>query len=250
MKTTHSILQLPGDPTPWLLLEPNERKDYCILWLGGWGSTIEKHTPQITALANKTGAAVAMIDYAGHGSHATSLEATTREQQLHEAIAAFDALIAAGFKRIIVAGNSFGGYMSALLSAKRNPFALILREPAIYADDELSLAYPERQGYRDKAYEKMKFTVTSKSDLKALHAVAKFERSVYVIEHEIDSVIPKNIPLAYFAVAKRGNYLVIPATDHAVAKMPKPEVHREYIIAAIAHIVDLIQREDTLFESK
>lgn len=250
MKITRSTLQIPEDPTPWVLIEPGNNKDYCILWLGGWGSTIEKHEPQITALADKSGVATAMIDYAGHGNHPAPLETTTREQQFLESIAAFDALKAAGYKRIIVAGNSFGGYMSALLSAERDPYALILREPAIYNDDEFSLPYPERQGYRDKAYEKMKFTVTPESDMLALHAVAKFKQSVYVIEHEIDSVIPKNIPRAYFAVAKRGNYLVIPATDHAVAKMSNPEDHYAYITATLAHIVDLIQREDTLLATK
>lgn len=250
MHVTRGTLAIPGDPTPWILVQPNDQKDYCILWLGGWGSTIEKHTPQITALADQTGVVVAMIDYAGHGSHPAALETTTREQQLHAAIAAFDELKALGYKHVIVAGNSFGGYMGALLSAERDPYALILREPAIYKDDEFSLPYPERQGYRDKAYEEMKFTVTPESDLQALHAVAKFDRSTYVIEHEIDSVIPKNIPRAYFTVAKRGNYLAIPATDHAVAKMPQPENHYAYITAAIAHIVDLIMREDSLLKAK
>jgi pimeloyl-ACP methyl ester carboxylesterase len=250
MQVTRGTLASLDAPTPWILVQPNDQKGYCILWLGGWGSTIEKHTPQITALARHAQVAVAMIDYAGHGSHPSALGTTTREQQLHEAIAAFDELKTIGYKRIIVAGNSFGGYMGALLSAERDAYALILREPAIYKDDEFSLPYPERQGYRDKVYEEMKFTVTSESDMQALHAVARFNRSVYVIEHEIDSVIPKNIPRAYFTVAKRGNYLVIPATDHAVAKMPQPENHYAYITAAIAHIVDLIMREDSLLEAK
>jgi hypothetical protein len=250
MKIIRSTLHIPGDPTPRIIVQPNEQIDYCILWLQGWGSTIEKHLPQITALAEKTGTAVAMIDYAGHGSHPIPLEATTRRQQFQEAVAAFDSLIDEGYERIIVAGNSFGGYMSALLSAERHPYALILREPAIYQDDEFSLPYPERQGYRDKAYEEMKVTITPESDMAALHAVARFSGSVYVIEHEIDSVIPKNIPQAYFAVAKRGNYLVIPAADHAIATMPRPEKHYAYIAAALTHVVDLIQREATLIEPR
>jgi esterase/lipase len=250
MEIVRSTLQIPNDPTPWILMKPSDKQDYCILWLQGWGSTIAKHTSQISSIAEKTGIATAMVEYAGHGSHPIPLEATTREQQFKEAVAAYDALIAAGYKRIVVARNSFGGYMSALLSAKRTLYAVILREPAIYKDDEFSLAYPDRQGYRDKEYEEMKHTVTSDSDMAALHAIAQFTGSVYVIEHEIDSVIPQNIPRAYFAVAKRGNYLVIPATDHAVAKMPEPEKHYTYITATIASIVDLIQREDTLLNSR
>jgi hypothetical protein len=174
------------------------------------------------------------------------LEKTTREQQFNEVVAVFDELKTLGYKRIIVAGMSFGSYMGALLTAERDPYAVILRGPAIYKDEEFSLPYPERQGYRDKAYEEMKHTITSRSDMAALRAIANYEGSVYVVEHETDSVIPQNIPRAYFTVAKRGNYIAIPATDHAVAKMPNSEKHYAYIEAVISNLVDLIRREDTL----
>lgn len=246
MQATHSTLQIPNDPTPWLLLEPSDNKDYCVLWLGGWGSTIEKHTPLVTNIAKRANVSIALPEYAGHGTHPMPLEQTTREQTFNEVVAAFDELKNLGYRNIIVAGMSFGSYMSALLTAERDPYAVILRGPAIYKDEEFSLPYPDRQGYRDQEYEAMKHTVSASSDMDALHAVASYDGSVYVVEHEVDSVIPQNIPRAYFSVAKRGNYLVIPAAEHAIAKMPQPERHYAYIEALIVNLIDLIKREETL----
>ncbi len=246
MKIIHENLELPGDPTPWMIAQPTENKSYCVLWLQGWGSTIEKHKAKMLRLAERTGITFAILDYAGHGSHPVPLEETTRQQQFNEVCMAFDTLKAEGYENIIVAGMSFGGYMAALLAAEREPSAIILRAPAIYKDDEFSLPYPERQGYRDQEYEALKATITPESDMAALHAISRFDGTVYVVEHEIDSVIPRNIPRAYFAVAKRGNYLVVPATDHAVAKMPQPEKHDAYIERLIASIVGLVQQEKEL----
>ena len=242
MKITPGILAIENDPTPWLLIEPNDRKDFCVLWLQGWNATIKKHETILRQLAKQTNIAYAILDYAGHGTHPISLEQTTREQQLNEALAAYDALKARGYKHIIVAGTSFGGYLTALLSGKRDPFALVLRAAAIYPDDEFSMSYDERIA-RHSAYQKFKHTVTSASNLTALRAIKNFQGSVYVVEHEIDSVIPKNILHAYFENAQRGNYLIIPATDHALKRMPHPESHYAYVKGVISSIVTLAMLE-------
>lgn len=246
MQVTHGTLEIPNDPTPWLVVRPNDNKDYCVLWLQGWTSTIEKHKPGIMRIAELTGVTVAALNYAGHGNHPVPLEETTREQQFNEVLFAYDTLKAEGYKSIIVTGTSFGGYMTALLTAQRRPAAVILRAPAIYKDSEFTLPQAERQGLLDKEYEAMKPTVTAESDLAALDAIRQYDGTVYVVEHEIDSVIPRNIPQAYFANAKRGNYLVVPATDHAVAKMPEPEKHYAYIEQMLAAIVALVQKEAVL----
>lgn len=243
----HSTLTIPGDPTPLFIATPQDAaKEYAVLWLQGWRSTIEKHHETLTRLAAQTGIPFAMVDYAGHGTHPVPLEQTTRKQQFDEAVAAFDYLKGAGYERIIVAGTSFGGYLAALLSKERSPYALILRAAAIYKDEEFSLSYDKRQGVANDTYEKFKHTVSPSSDLTALKAVAGFTGSTYVIEHEVDSVIPRNILRAYFAVAKRGNYLVVPNTDHAVALTPEPEKHYRYIEQAVVAATDLIRAESPL----
>lgn len=245
MKVTHGTLDIPNDPTPCVIARPKSQKDYCVLWLQGWRSTIEKHEEHIARMAKQTGMTFAMIDYAGHGSHPIPLEDTTREQQFNEVLVAYDALQAEGFKHIIVVGMSFGGYLTALLTSKRAPYAVILRAPAIYEDVEFSMSYPERDA-RHETYQMFKKTVTPTSDLAALKAIQDFNGSVYVIEHEIDSVVPRNIPRAYFDVAKRGNYLVVPATEHSPAMMEHPEAHFRYIQTTITYVLELMRQESAV----
>ncbi len=141
-----------------------------------------------------------------------------------------------GFEDIIVAGTSFGGYLSALLTAQRKPYGVILRVPAIYKDDEFTIPQKKRQSFLDDAYRQFKPTVSASDNLAALEAIKNFDGSVYVIEQELDSIIPKNIPQSYFNVAKRGNYLVIPGTEHSPAMLPGSDER----YAAIEHLTSSI----------
>ncbi len=69
MNVTHGTLAIPNDPTPWLIVEPTGNKQFCVLMLQGWNSTITKHEERIKRLAEQTGVTFATIDYAGHGTH-------------------------------------------------------------------------------------------------------------------------------------------------------------------------------------
>lgn len=73
---------LEFDNTPWRLFEPNKKddKEWCVLWLQGFTSTIEGHTDGVIRLAGATAMSFAMLNYAGHGNHPTLLDDATREQ--------------------------------------------------------------------------------------------------------------------------------------------------------------------------
>lgn len=243
MNVTETTLDIPNDPTPWLRVRPNDSKEYCVLWLQGWTSTIEKHRDLLTRLADRTSVTFAMLNYAGHGNHPIPLEETTREQQFREALFAYDKLKSEGYKHIIVCGTSFGGYLAALLSAERTPYAVILRAADAHLDDEFTVLQKELAARPLEERRQFRRAVSKESNLQAISAIKKFDGSVYVVEHEIDSIIPRNIPRAYFAAAKRGNYIVIPATDHSPARMANPPLHFAYIEEAIVSIVNLIKKE-------
>lgn len=242
MNIPYQTLAIADDPTPWVITGPQEDGEWCVLWLQGWSSTIEAHFEGITRMATASNMPFAMLDYAGHGKHPVPLGETTRKQQFNEVLALFD-LLRNTYSHVIVIGGSFGGYMSALLSGERSPEAIILRAPAIYDDAEFSTRQKDRA---DGTYQEFKKSVSATSDLIALHNLRQFNKSVYVLEHEIDSVIPKNIPKAYFEVAKYGNYLVIPSTDHSPKLMPAPAKHFTYIEAALQSLITLIQLEASL----
>jgi pimeloyl-ACP methyl ester carboxylesterase len=224
-------------------VQPHQRKDWCVLWLQGWGSDIAGHLGRIQRLAKDLDMPFAMLDYAGHGEHPTPLDDTTREQQHLEVVTVYDELKKQGYKNIIGVGHSFGGYMTALLADKRELAGVILRAPAIYDNETFSTPCKERD---NRAYEAMKPTVTADSNFAALDAIRKFSYSVYVLEYELDSVIPRNIPQAYFQVAKYGNYLIVPATDHSPKLMQHPEEHYAYIETLLAGLAKTIIAEKNL----
>ena len=84
----------------------------------------------------------------------------TREDNLHDALAAYDTLAgeaAVDDRRIAVVGSSYGGYLATLLTKVRPVKWLALRAPALYKDTEWNepkLALRKLQGletYRRRA---------------------------------------------------------------------------------------------------
>ncbi len=247
MKTTRGTLNIPNDPTPWILVEPNQGKEWCVLWLQGWTSNIEGHLEGITRMAKTSGVSFAMLDYAGHGTHAVKLEESTREIQFNEVCEAYDELKRLGYQKIIVIGGSFGGYMAALLTGNRRVHATVLRAPANYPDKEFHLPYNQTSRHKNYyEHARAKWFVNNSSDNKALEAVKKFGGFTYVIEHELDEVVPQNIPLAYFEVAKHGNYLIVPATKHSPKLMDSPKAHFDYIEHLLISIIKAVQLQQKL----
>jgi pimeloyl-ACP methyl ester carboxylesterase len=181
-------------------------------------------------MAARTGTAFAMLDYAGHGKHKVPLEQSTHKQQLDEVTAIYDELIRLGYKKIISIGGSFGGYMAGLLSAKRPLQAIILRAPANYPDDQFELPYGQTQPQRSRPL-----------DSSATRAIGEFDGFVYVLEHELDEVVPREIPRRYFEVARKGNYLIIPSTKHSPKLMKNPQRHYEYIELMITTLVEAVK---------
>ncbi|MCA9330639.1 alpha/beta hydrolase [Candidatus Saccharibacteria bacterium] len=220
MNISHGTLDIPDDPTPWVLVSPSDDKTWCVLWLQGWTSTIDGHLEGITRMAEASGITFAMMDYAGHGSHPIPLANSTKKQQLTECLAAYDQLTDLGYERIIVIGGSFGGYTAALLAGERPAAAVILRAPAAYPDHEFELPYTET-AESDKRYSSI-LNVDEELTSSAFNSIASYAGPVYVCEHEKDEVVPRQIPQEYFRKAQHGNYLLVPNTEHSPKTMTNP----------------------------
>lgn len=244
MKTEHGTLNVPNDPTPWVIVRPNTNKDWAVLWLQGWTSTIEGHLEGLERMAKTSGVTFAMMDYAGHGAHPMPLDNTTKQMQHIEVLTAYDELVKLDYKNIVVIGGSFGGYMAALLAGKRNPTAVILRAPAAYPNDEFSdVTYKDTVERRAEGADRHAFMLDEEGHLQstAFEAIAGYAGPVYVMEHEIDEVVPRVIPRLYFANAKHGNYLRVPNTAHSPKTMKNPQKHFAYIEHMLVSIIKLIQ---------
>ena len=239
MKITPGILDVPNDPTPWVIVSPDEDKTWCVLWLQGWTSTIDGHLEGIKRMATASGVSFAMMDYAGHGSHPTPLGKSSKAQQLAECLAAYDELTKLGYEHIIVIGGSFGGYMAALLAGKRPTEAVVLRAPAAYPDHEFELPYTQT-AESDARYSSI-LNVDEELTSNAFDSIATYAGPIYVCEHEKDEVVPRQIPQEYFRKAQHGNYLLVPNTAHSPKTMPNPQKHFVYIEHLLVSIIKAVQ---------
>lgn len=243
MNVTHGTLSIPNDPTPWVIVSPNDDKAWCVLWLQGWTSTIEDHLEGITRMAETSGVTFAMMNYAGHGDHPTPLADSTKKQQFTECLAAYDKLVSMGYEKIIVIGGSFGGYMAALLTGQRTPTATVLRAPAVYRDEEFEIACSQTLRWDEESDADAQFRaqITAESELDAITAIRNYTGTIWVTEHELDTVVPRNIPKAYFDAAKHGNYLLVPNTEHSPKTMANPQKHFKYIEHMLVSIIRATQ---------
>jgi esterase/lipase len=241
-------LSLGEDHIPWRLFEPkNSDKEYVVLWLQGWTSSMNSHREGVEKIAKRTGITFTTLDYAGHGLHKLPLEKSTRKQQHEEVVAVFDELKRLGYDKVIVIGGSFGGYQAGLLTSKRPVHATILRAPANYPDDEFELLYEETIRSKDyTAYTKTKESDDMLINSSATKAIENYDGFVYVLEHELDETVPAKVPRHYFEIAKHGNYIIIPKTKHSPKLMSDPIPHYEYIEHVVASILEAIKLESSL----
>jgi esterase/lipase len=248
MDSVDYTLNLGQDEIPWRLLTPKGADtQYCVLWLQGWSSTMDSHREGVERMSAHTNTAFATLDPAGHGLHKLPIEQSTRKQQHEEVVAVFDELKKRGYGKIIVIGGSFGGYMAALLTDKRSVHAVVLRAPANYPDDEFEIPFGETLRSKDyAAYTKTKESDEMLTKSAATRAIESYDGFVYVLEHELDTVVPQKVPKNYFAAAKHGNYLIIPKTKHSAKLMAEPELHFAYIEQLVEAIIKAIRLQDRL----
>lgn len=232
------------DGTPWRLYTPEEtKKDWAVLWLQGFTSTIEGHDEGIRRMSETSDLPFAVLNYAGHGSNPIPLEEATRAQQLEEVLAVYDELTKR-FAKIIVIGGSFGGYMAAMLANERQPKAIVLRAPAQYNDDEFDLPLRETSyGRKDRGMYLYRQVIDSTFTNKAIEGIKKFSGDVYIIENEEDEVINRSIPRSYYHAAQHGNYIVIPGLKHSPKLMDNSDEYYEVIEKWIEAILLTVTKE-------
>lgn len=252
MKVEDFTIKLDSDEVPIRIFTPeNSDKEFCVLWLQGWSSSMDSHREGVERMAGQTGIVFATLDPAGHGLHQLPLEESTRKQQHEEVVAVFDELKKRGFEKIIVIGGSFGGYMTALLTAKRPVHAAVLRAPANYPDDEFEIPFKETLRSKDyAAYTKTKDSDDMLNNSSATKALGNYGGFVYVLEHELDEVVPAKVPKRYFEIAKHGNYFIVPKTKHSPKLMQNPQAHFAYIEQLVIAIIKAIQLQDSLADEQ
>jgi dienelactone hydrolase len=240
-------LNVDGDSIPWRIVSPGDAsKEWCVFWLQGWSSSMDSHLDGVKRMATALDIPFVTMDYAGHGLHIQSLETTTMQQQQQEVVAIYDEIIKLGYKKIVTIGGSFGGYMTALLAGVRPIHSAVLRAPAAYLDKEFDTPHQQTAKYSNPKSHRVATEQGYLGGNRGFDGIKAHNGSVHVLEHELDSVIPKLIPQMYFEAAKHGNYYLIPGTDHSPKLMSDPEKHFQYIENTLITIVQSIQLQDQL----
>jgi uncharacterized protein len=206
--TTDLALESSGRRLAGRLTTPAEPSGRALLFLHGMHSTQAGYGPRAEAAAERLGAITLTFDLGGHGASEGDGQRITPRENLADALVAFDALAGAGGAdraRIGVAGASYGGFLAALITARRDVARVLMRAPALYPDAWLDLPLGGR-GALPEAPESQ-----------AVAALAAFPGEVLVLESEHDEVIPHAMIAAYLAAGPRVHHEVLAGMGHRLA---------------------------------
>ncbi|MGB9373858.1 MAG: alpha/beta fold hydrolase [Jiangellales bacterium] len=176
------------------------------LLVHGLGSDRGTNIERAQALAAQ-GATCLAIDLRGHGDSSGRLSQVTPRENLADVLAGFDALIGMADvepSRVGVCGASYGAYLSVLLSAERTVARLLLRAPALYADDSLDAVLSRRQAG------------STADSPRFVHLLRALPMPVLLVESERDEVISPAIVATYLAAQPTIDRVVLPGAGHAL----------------------------------
>jgi dienelactone hydrolase len=191
-----------------------------VLFVHGWGGSQEQYLARAREIA-ALGCVCLTFDLRGHAQMDAQHETVTREENLHDLVAAYDVLAArpgVDPSAIAVVGSSYGGYLAAILTSLRRVRWLGLRAPALYKDDDwalpkMQLKKPELAAYRRRA--------VSPRENRALAACIAFRGDVLIVESGHDDVVPHPAIANYMAAFENAHsvtYRVIEEADHGLSE--------------------------------
>ncbi|MCW3148282.1 alpha/beta fold hydrolase [Stutzerimonas stutzeri] len=203
-----------------------------VLFVHGWGGSQQRDLTRARGIAG-LGCICLSFDLRGHAQTAAQQQTVTREQNLHDLLAAYDLLAAHPHidpAAIAVVGTSYGGYLAAILTALRPVKWLALRVPALYCDDDWDM--PKRQLDRDTLNRLRRRRVLAEEN-RALAACAAFQGDVLIVESEEDSYVPHETIMSYRAAFQRTHSLthrIIDGADHALSSDRCQEAYTSILV--------------------
>jgi esterase/lipase len=217
------ILTVEGQKVAAKYFEPAEPiKKLALLFLHGWTGRPNEHAASFMA---SNGSPAMTIIMRGHPGSEGDIKTVTAKDSLQDAINAYDFLKSkiTSDTKIVAVGNSYGGYISTLLSAERELAALSLRVPAGYPDDIFE--QPKwGKGHEDSEVDAWRHTSVSFSENRAFGLIHKFPGQIQIIEAEEDAIVPSQTVKNYVdAVSDKSKleYLLMKGWPHSLADHPE-----------------------------
>jgi pimeloyl-ACP methyl ester carboxylesterase len=216
-----------------------------VLFVHGWGVDRETYLNRAREIA-ALGCICLLFDMRGHAATVEQRDEVTREDNLEDAVAAYDRLAAHPLvdpAAIAVIGSSYGGYLAAVLTGVRPVRWLGMRVPALYKDEDWLVP---KQELRDHGLEAFRQGPVSADENRALGACAAFEGDVLLVKSGQDEVIPDPVIGNYLAALGRVRsltYRVIPDADHSLSEEPWQQAYASMLLAWANEMV-IAARED------
>jgi pimeloyl-ACP methyl ester carboxylesterase len=190
-----------------------------VLFVHGWGGSQQQYIGRAREIA-ALGCVSLAFDLRGHARTQPQHETVSREDNLRDVLAAYDALAQkVDSSAIAVVGSSYGGYLAAILTSLRKVKWLALRAPAIYKDDGWDL--PKLRLNKEQDLANYRKSTVRAADNRALSACAAFQGDVLIVESEHDHIVPHPVSSSYLEAcmqARSLTYRVIHGADHALSK--------------------------------
>ena len=213
------LITVDSDRIAGTLLAPAARMP-GVLFVHGWGGSQQQDLERARGAA-ALGCVCMTFDLRGHAQHSRLAETVTREDNLRDIVAAYDALAAVrGIdpSAIGVVGASYGGYLAAILTSLRKVRWLALRVPALYKDEDWQK--PKRALHADADLVAFRRREVRSQDNRALRACAEFRGDVLIIESEHDEHVPHAVIANYVAAFAQAHSItsrVIQGADHGLS---------------------------------
>ena len=217
-----------------------------VLFVHGWGGSQEQYVARARDIA-ALGCICLTFDLRGHAKTRSQVETVTREDNLRDVLAAYDALLHqrdVDASSIAVVGSSYGGYLASILTSLRSVRWLALRAPADYKDSDWTL--PKRALRKHQALDAYRRLAVAPGDSRALAACAAFKGHALVVASERDSVIPEQVVTNYraaFTSAASLTVRVLEDADHSLSTEAYQKAYTSVLVAWLKEMVGRARKE-------
>jgi pimeloyl-ACP methyl ester carboxylesterase len=211
-----------------------------VLFVHGWGGDQEQYLERARQVA-ALGCVCLTFDLTGHGRTVAEQENVTRETNLQDLLAAYDALVAhpaIDRDAVAVVGSSYGAYLATILTESRPVRWLGLRVPALYLDEGWNT--PKRALHVEHDLVAYRNRIVPPSDNRALRAAARFGGDVLLVESEHDQIVPHTTVASYlqaFSQTHSLTYRIIEGADHGLSD---DATRRAYTTLVVNWLVEMV----------
>jgi len=211
-----------------------------VLFVHGWGGCQEQYVARAREVA-ALGCICLTFDLRGHARTKDQQKTVTREENLNDIVAAYDALArqrGVDASALAVVGSSYGGYLAAILTTLRPVRWLVLRAPALYKDSEWTL--PKDQLRKLQELDAFRRMPVEAAESRALRACADYKGHALIVESEHDAIIPPQVVVNYRQALTQTaslTYRLLKEADHALSSEACQQAYTTLLVSWLSEMI-------------